>query len=170
VAEARVASTLHRDTENKDIQYVGNTAGTTTLDESTAADDSGAFLIGAFDEFGNSDSTNVQDVLDDLDASITAAAVAQNLFETFDVPSGTNPVADSPTDTLQFLEGSGLSITGNAGADSITVGIANGGVTETQLHTSVAGDGLSGGGGWAEWRRRQCAGGGCGNGHYGQCQ
>ena len=34
---------------------------------------SGASLIGVFDEFANSSSTTVQDVLDDLDAAITAA-------------------------------------------------------------------------------------------------
>ena len=41
--------------------------GTTGLTETTAAADSGAYLIGAYDEFANSDSANVQDVLDDLD-------------------------------------------------------------------------------------------------------
>jgi len=46
-------------------------SGTTSLDESTAADDSGAYIIGVFDEFDNSDATNLQDVLDDLDAAIT---------------------------------------------------------------------------------------------------
>ncbi len=35
---------------------------------------SGASLVGAFDEFTNSDSTTVQDVLDDLDAAIGAGA------------------------------------------------------------------------------------------------
>jgi|CXWL01.1.fsa_nt_gi hypothetical protein len=46
--------------------------GTTTLTETTAAGDSGAFLVGAFDEFDNSNSTNVQDILDDFDALIGA--------------------------------------------------------------------------------------------------
>jgi hypothetical protein len=34
---------------------------------------SGAYKIGTYDEFGNSNSTNVQDVLDDLDAAISTA-------------------------------------------------------------------------------------------------
>src|SRR3989344_4922326 len=46
------------------------TIGTTSLNESTAANDSGASLVGVFPEFANSSSTNVQDVLDDLDAAI----------------------------------------------------------------------------------------------------
>jgi|GEM_PF-7060956 len=45
-------------------------SGTTSLEETTAADDSGAYLIGTYDEFANSNSSNVQDVLDDLDAAI----------------------------------------------------------------------------------------------------
>jgi len=44
--------------------------GTTTLAETTAANDSGAYLVGTFDEFAYSASSNVQDVLDDLDSTI----------------------------------------------------------------------------------------------------
>lgn len=58
--------------------------GTTTLTETTAANDSGAFLVGTFDEFDQSDSTNVQDVLDDLDTALTdqtALKVEQLHFE-----------------------------------------------------------------------------------------
>ena len=54
-----------------DYHDVGNLAGTIFLDHTTAATNSGAYLIGTFDEFDNSDETNVQGVLDDLDASIT---------------------------------------------------------------------------------------------------
>ena len=50
------------------------TIGTTSLNESTSASDSGAFLVGVFDEFANSTGTNVQDVLDDLDAAIGSGA------------------------------------------------------------------------------------------------
>ena len=45
--------------------------GTTGITETTAANDSGAYIIGTFDEFTNSASANVQDVLDDLDAFVT---------------------------------------------------------------------------------------------------
>lgn len=48
--------------------------GTTGLSETTSATDSGAFKIGAFDEFTNSNGTNVQDVLDDLDALVGSNA------------------------------------------------------------------------------------------------
>jgi len=45
---------------------------------------------------------------------------AQDLFETMDAPSGTDPIADSPTDTLQFLQSTCLTITGDSVADSLT--------------------------------------------------
>ncbi|EKE04989.1 MAG: complement C1q protein [uncultured bacterium] len=54
----------------------GLTIGTTSLSETTSPTDSGAYLVGTFDEFGNSSSANVQDVLDDLDAAITTAGGA----------------------------------------------------------------------------------------------
>src|SRR5690606_3473953 len=41
-------------------------------DTGTDNTDSGAALIGVFDEFENSNSSNVQDVLDDFDATLTA--------------------------------------------------------------------------------------------------
>ncbi len=47
---------------------------TTSLGESTGATDSGAYLVGVFDEFNSSNGTNVQDVLDDLDAAVGAGA------------------------------------------------------------------------------------------------
>jgi len=50
------------------------TIGTTSLNETTATADSGASLVGTFDEFTNSDGANVQDVLDDLDAAIGAGS------------------------------------------------------------------------------------------------
>src|SRR5690606_35280226 len=57
----------------EDITAASLTIGTTGLSETTSPTDSGAFLIGVNDELANSDSTNVQDVLDDLDADITTA-------------------------------------------------------------------------------------------------
>ncbi|MBI2566052.1 MAG: hypothetical protein HYV63_03315 [Candidatus Schekmanbacteria bacterium] len=143
VGEAFIASALHRDSEIKDIQFAGNTDGTTTLNENTAANDSGAFLVGVFDELSNSDSPTVQGALKDLDAAI--GTPTQNLFETIDVSAGTDPKADSPTDTLQLLNGIGITITGDAAADAVTVGISNGGITGAQLDPSVAGAGLTGG-------------------------
>lgn len=50
----------------------GLTIGTTSLSETTSPTDSGAFLVGANDEFANSASTTVQGVLNDLDAAISA--------------------------------------------------------------------------------------------------
>src|SRR3990172_2700788 len=43
-----------------------------------------------------------------------------NSFATIDCPSGTDPVADSSSDTLQLLAGAGLEITGDSASDSVT--------------------------------------------------
>jgi len=48
--------------------------GSTCLNETNAAGDNGATLVGTYDEFDNSNSANVQDVLDDLDAKIGSNA------------------------------------------------------------------------------------------------
>jgi parallel beta-helix repeat protein len=47
--------------------------GTTTLGEATSATDSGAYLVGVFDEFTYSSSSTVQAVLNDLDAAISSS-------------------------------------------------------------------------------------------------
>jgi hypothetical protein len=43
------------------------------------------------------------------------------VFKTHDAPQGTDPVADLVEDTLQWLEGEGIDITGSSAADSITI-------------------------------------------------
>ena len=54
--------------------------GSTSLGETTSAVDSGAYLVGTFDEFANSNSLNVQDVLDDLDNSLTTALAGSTVW------------------------------------------------------------------------------------------
>lgn len=44
---------------------------------------------------------------------------ASNSFETINAPSGTDPVASSATDTLNFTAGTNLSITGNSGTKTL---------------------------------------------------
>ena len=85
ISAAGAASGFTTITASSDITTSGGTfvVGTTSLDETTAANDSGAFLVGVFDEFDNSTSTNVQDVLDDIDALIgtNAPNVDSIIFE-----------------------------------------------------------------------------------------
>jgi len=47
----------------------------------------------------------------------------QNIFQTIAGDAGTNPVADSTTDTLSILGGTGITTTGDSGADSITIAV-----------------------------------------------
>ncbi|QQS65078.1 hypothetical protein IPO96_00760 [Candidatus Saccharibacteria bacterium] len=46
---------------------------------------------------------------------------AGNSFETIAVSNGTNPVADSSTDTLTLSDGAGITITGNGTTDTLTI-------------------------------------------------
>jgi hypothetical protein len=66
-----------------------------------------------------------------------APSVPQNIFQTIAVSGQSNVVADLPTDTLTLVNGTGVSITTNAGADSIT--FTNSGVTSF----AVSGVGLN---------------------------
>ncbi len=61
-AGAAIFDSVSIDNGSANISLEGTASGTT----------SGAFVIGVFDEFTNSSSANVQDVLDDLDAAIGA--------------------------------------------------------------------------------------------------
>jgi len=64
---------------------------------------------------------------------------------TIEDDSNTTDTVDLLTDTLNF-EG-GTSLTTTVTDNKVSIGVDNGGITETQLNTSVAGTGLSGGGG-----------------------
>jgi hypothetical protein len=44
-----------------------------------------------------------------------------NSFATINAPNGTDPVADSSTDTLNFADGTGITITGTEGTDTISI-------------------------------------------------
>ena len=51
-------------------------------------------------------------VTENVDGTTSVSTVGGNSFETLSVPAGTNPVADSSTDTLTITEAAGLDITG----------------------------------------------------------
>ncbi|KXK07707.1 MAG: hypothetical protein UZ21_OP11001000929 [Microgenomates bacterium OLB22] len=120
--------------------------GTTTLAETTAANDSGAYIVGTFDEFDNSSSSNVQDVLDDLDAGLTTALANGGLWTdstttaylttTTDevVIGGTSPLSsaklsiDGDADQIQFIVQGNATQTANlatfensSGTDLLTI-------------------------------------------------
>lgn len=85
-------------------------------------------------------STEVTRVGDVIGGGVTLSAApgggGGNSFTTIDCPSGTDPVADSATDTLQLLAGAGITITGDSAADSVTIA----GSTIDHNHTA-GGDG-----------------------------
>lgn len=68
--------------------------------------------------------TNITIETDATADSITihaAAGASTNSFNTISVSGQSNVVADSATDTLTLVAGSGISITTNAGSDSVTI-------------------------------------------------
>jgi hypothetical protein len=93
--------------------------GTTSLGETTGNTDSGAYLVGAYDEFSNSNSTNVQAVLKDLDTAITSAASGS---WTLAGDSGSSQTI-SAGNTATFTGGAGITTTTSA-TDTITLAFA----------------------------------------------
>lgn len=75
---------------------------------------------------------------DTMTFAINTSTVAQNSFTTIAVSGQSNVVADSPTDTLTLVAGSNVTITTNAGSDSVTIAS-----TDT-TYTAGAGMSLSG--------------------------
>ena len=72
----------------------------------------------------------------------TFSGKADNSFTTIAVPTQTDIVADSPTDTLTFAAGSGVTIATDAITDTITISATGSGGTVTSVATSAP---LSGG-------------------------
>jgi hypothetical protein len=66
-----------------------------------------------------------------------SAGSGTNTFATIAVPDGNNSVAGSTTDTLTFINGSGITITGNTGAKSVTITSTLG--TSVDLASEVTG-------------------------------
>ena len=107
------ATVVTNDSHTHDTQY---------YTESEIGAVGGATLVGTTDEFGNSDSTNVQDVLDDLDAAITSASLTYSI-STSVLATGANFVltdSDAGTDAIKFVGGTDVTIV-RTDADTITV-------------------------------------------------
>lgn len=70
------------------------------------------------------------------------------------LPTSLNIAGNTGTDTIDLLNDTftidgGTSLTATVTNNQVSIGVDNQGITETQLHTSVAGTGLSGGNGTA---------------------
>ena len=57
------------------------------------------------------------------DTDATGEGGGGNSFTTIDVPNGSDPVADSATDTLTFSDGANITITGDSSTDTVTVAV-----------------------------------------------
>lgn len=115
--------------ESSGITYNGSTLGLgTSVITSTGAT---SILSGSFSGSFQGDGSNLTGLVTNLDISGSTGNTSVDLL------------------TQDFTIASGNSISTAATAQTITVAVTNGGITETQLNTSVAGTGLSGGGGTA---------------------
>ena len=75
-------------------------------------------------------------------SSLTGVGGAQEVFKTIAVAGQSNVVADSTTDTLTLVAGSNMTITTNAGSDTITFassGGGGGGGTDVGITTNISG-------------------------------
>ena len=72
-------------------------------------------------------------------SSLTGISGSQNLFQTIAVSGQSNVVADSTTDTLTLVAGSNMTITTNAGTDTITFASSGGGGGGNAAGFSTAG-------------------------------
>ena len=79
---------------------------------------------------------------DTLTITASGGAGTQNLFQSIAVSGQSNVVADSTTDTLTLVAGTGVTLTTNAGADSVTInstGATTPGGATTQVQFNNAG-------------------------------
>jgi hypothetical protein len=73
-------------------------------------------------------------------ATVVGGGGSSNSFETIAVAGQSSVVADSATDTLTLVAGSNITITTNAGSDTITISAAGGGSSSNSFETiAVAG-------------------------------
>lgn len=127
--------------ESTDLQEIATTGDTNSVFTFSSPGGVDKLLIAAGNDWPKADqadalATNpaacsagqyVKDI--DADGTLTcdtpAGGSASNSFETHDVPSGTDPVADSDTDTLTWtVTGSEITLTGNATTDTIDIDFA----------------------------------------------
>lgn len=84
--------------------------------------------------------TNITVLTDNVSKRLTinASATQSNSFATISVSGQSNVVADSATDTLTLVAGPNITLTTNAGSDSITISASSGGGGPTGVSTGAA--------------------------------
>ena len=156
----RSGSTISGDDMDDTHQFTGSVfiTGSTTVSETLTATNIGAFTAAGAINFNNENMTNV-----DIDSGDIASGVTINKSPVVNFNSGdvqgsitlTNLATGTGALTIQAGSVEGTMFNSNVVDDSTLalssnqLIIKNGGVTATQLATSVAGDGLDGGGGTA---------------------
>ncbi|MBP6962295.1 hypothetical protein KBB49_02030, partial [Candidatus Saccharibacteria bacterium] len=118
------------DTDTQDLSLGGNTLSLVaggSVDLSGYLDNTDAqdltLSVNTLSLSGDGTTVDLSSYLDNTDN--------QNLFFTINVDNGTDPVADSATDTLNWVSGTGVTITGDGTTDTITVASVLGTTIET---------------------------------------
>jgi hypothetical protein len=99
LGNATLSVTVANDSHTHDGRY------RTESELSSTTTSSGAKLIGTYDEFANSNSTNVQDVLDDLDAAISGKQPAGTYNTVIGTDTDINTSGATIIDNLYMTDG-----------------------------------------------------------------
>ena len=125
-----------------DFDIAADAVNETHIDwgSSTNQVDATSIPIDSGGTYGGS-AVNVQDALEELETTVSG----QYAFSTIDTPSGTDPVADSTSDTLTLATGGPITITGDNTSDTITFDIGANGINDTHIDWGTGANQVSGG-------------------------
>lgn len=99
---------------------------------------SGAYKVGAFDEFANSNAGNVQDVLDDLDAAISGKSSSGHTHDDrYYTESETNTLLNAKSNTSHNHDGT------YQPADADLTDLADGSLTGSKVGTGINADNIT---------------------------
>lgn len=110
-------STTNKFVTASDITNLGNLSGTNTGDQTSIVGISGT-------------KAQFDTACSDGDFLYVGDVTTPNVFNTIAVSGQSNVVADSASDTLTLVAGTNITITTDAGADSITINASGGGISD----------------------------------------
>ena len=122
IGSGTVTVTAAADGSDHDVTIAGSAHFSPTAGIST---DHGAGAVAALSDIGDlcaGDQYLARNTGDSAWECVNESGASANSFETWDTPSGTDPVADSSTDTIQFVAANNMTITGANDPETVTFG------------------------------------------------
>lgn len=127
-------------TDNAIVRFDGTTGKLIQNSAATVADTSGDITAGKYNTVAISGASTPDLTVTGTTTVSGANTGDQNLFSTIAVSGQSNVVADSTSDTLTLVAGTNVTITTDAGTDSITINASGGGSlpsdSTVRLHTA----------------------------------